>query len=144
MNPIRMTVEELTELLKSGPVELECDDGYYSKQMSKIRVMAIHIDRFSYIDNDDEMHTGFVDSLKHYPSKKAAPFVTRYWIWSFQLLNGNWYKSDIYSDDKFIQTNGKMSIGTNDKMAEIKHENEWIELDENGKLVNWAGNNEAR
>lgn len=141
MNPIRMTVEELTELLKSGPVELECDDGRYKDSMLRITIVYIHKEKAALIDSEDIFNvlsfgTGF---LSHYPSKKAAPIVKRYWIWSFQLLNGNWYKSDIYSDDKFIQTNGKMSIGTNDKMAEIKHENEWIELDENGKLVNWAG-----
>jgi len=138
MNPNRMTVEELKELLDAnkGPVELECDDGFYILGMSKVIVYAISKDNFACKGKDGDLIVVSITDLSHYPSKKSAPIVNRYWIWSTYSPSENcWLKTRKYYNDEGLNSGGEKGI--NEK--EFRHENEWIELDEEGELMNWAG-----
>ena len=72
MKKERMTVEELTELLKQNPdgVELVCDDGLYCKQYSKVITKFIHNGATLIIDNSDCIGLLLASELIHYPSQK--------------------------------------------------------------------------
>ena len=138
MNPIRMTVEELKELLDAnkGPVELKCDDGYFVDMMKSIKVIGLDKGHFAHYNSAGNLELSKIHYLNNYPSKKSAPSVTRYWIWSTYSTSENcWLKARKYYTDEGLNSGGEKSI--NEK--EFKHENEWIELDEKGELVNWAG-----
>lgn len=70
-----MSIEELNALKPSfdNPVELECDDGRYTDNYLKIKVVGIYRDRLVCIDGCGNLDIKHVSGLRHYPSKKQEP-----------------------------------------------------------------------
>lgn len=70
MNKNRMTVEELRELKPSlsNPIELVCDDDYFTDIMKTIKVIGLHDGGFNLIDTMGRAASERDYYLKHYPS----------------------------------------------------------------------------
>jgi hypothetical protein len=87
------------------------------------------------IDASDIEH----DNWEEY-TEPETPKVRRLWQWI--IYNKDGYRPDQYLDDSGVTCSGLNLSSVWEKISKVKIEKEWIEINQNGELVNWAGKNE--
>ena len=64
------------------------------------------------------------------------PKVKRYWLW---IIKSHYvYKTGQYVDADGRASNGEIYAGYWYKSEKIKSENEWVEIDDKGHIVDWS------
>ena len=122
-----MTIEELKELKPTldNPVELVCDDGFFTSSYYKIKVQGVN-NEYVLIEDDKGDHGCLqLVQLHHYPSKKQK---TRYYEWYLKGSGGVWYRYEHLVSDDGKLTNDKESYAFKNALDRKRIDDCFIEL----------------